>query len=91
MTAMRLQRFISIHLLAKQIQSSESSLNKSLHCYKLVMWMQIPRGTLFKACHCLFMSSKKAFRPLLSYDFQVCVTEMAISLIVDIFDLWVKL
>ena len=37
------------------------------------------------------MSSKKAFRPLLSYDFQVCVTEMAISLIVEIFDLQVKL
>ena len=40
---MRLQRFMGLHLLAKQIQSSESSFNKSLQCYKLVVWLQIPR------------------------------------------------
>ena len=77
---------MGIHLRANQMQTS---FNKSLHCHKLLVRMQIIR--VLKACHCLFMSSKKAFRSLLSNDFQVCVTEMAISLIVEIFDLQVKL
>ena len=37
-----------------------------------------PYSTLFEAYHCLFMrSSKKAFLKVLSYDFQVCVSNMA--------------
>ena len=50
------------------------SFNKSLHCHKLLVRMQITR--VLKACHCLFMSFKKAFIKVLSYDFQVYISDM---------------
>ena len=59
---MRLQGFMGIRSLAKQIQSS---FDKSLHCYEMLTRMQIPRVLLFKACCCLFLSSKNAFRSYL--------------------------
>ena len=47
-----------------------------------------PTGTLFKTCHCLFMSSKKAFRSY-SHDFEVCVSDMA--MLFNCKDLWCAL
>ena len=63
---------IGIRSLANQMQTS---FNKSLHCHELLVRMQITR--VLKACRCLFMSFKKAFILVLSHDFQVCISDMA--------------
>ena len=50
---------MGIRSLAKQIQSS---FDKSLHCHEMLVRMQIPRVLFLKACCCLFLPSKNAFR-----------------------------
>ena len=64
---------MGIRSLANQMQSS---FNKSLHCHELLVRMQIT-SALYRACRCLFMSFKKAFILVLSYNFQVCISDMA--------------
>ena len=63
---MRFQGFTGIICsLAKQIQSS---FDKSLHCHKMLVWMQIPRVLCLRNAVVFsvsFLSSKKAFRSCL--------------------------
>ena len=71
---MRLQGFVGINLLAKQIQSS---FNKGLHLFT----------ALFTACHCLLISSKRLLGPttyLMIYKCQL--TRWLCSLAVKISD-----
>ena len=63
---MRFQGFTGIICsLAKQIQSC---FDKSLHCHKMLVWMQIPRVLCLRNAVVFsvsFLSSKKAFRSCL--------------------------
>ena len=72
---MRFQGFTGIICsLAKQIQSS---FDKSLHCHKMLVWMQIPRVLCLRNAVVFsvsFLSSKKAFRSCLMIFKRVLAT-----------------
>ena len=61
---MRFQGFVGIRSLAKQIQSS---FNKSLHCHKMLMRMQIPRVLCLRHAVVFFCFPRTLLGPILRF------------------------